>query len=110
MLSSKRYIIEVEGDPTRKGIVGACQLADCSIEEMQVAKAGLIFIIYSKSGKRQINSFKAKVEVIRRRCPHLSSIQVVTDEDFKQGKGLEIRSTGKKKGAFDKKLQEGRVL
>ena|ERR1019366_4307290 len=92
-----RYIIEVEGDPVRKAIVGACLLADCSVEEMQSTRAGLIFIVYSKSGKRQLNNFKAKVELIKDRCPHLSSIQVVTDEDFRRGKGFEIRSAGKKK-------------
>jgi len=91
-----RYIIEVECDPTRKAVVGACLLADCSIEEMRAAKAGLIFIIYSKNGKRQINNFKDKVKIIRRRLPNLSSIEVVTDEDFKQNKGLVIRATGKK--------------
>ena len=98
--SNVRYIIEVECDPVRKAMVGACLLADCSVEAMQHTKAGLIFVIYSKSGKKQINNFKDKVEVIRHRCPHLSSIQVVTDEEFKQGKGFEIRSTGKKKNAF----------
>lgn len=91
-----RYIIEVENDPVRKAIVGACLLADCSLEEMQAARAGLIFVVYSESGKRQISNFKDKVEVIRHRCPHLSSIEVVTDEEFKQGEGFEIRSTGKK--------------
>lgn len=104
-----RYIIEVECDPVRKALVGACLLADCSLKAMQDAKAGLIFIVYSKKGKTQINDFKAKVELIRNRLPHLSSIRVVTKEDFKQGKGFEIRSTGKKKNAFDKKLQKGRV-
>lgn len=104
-----RYIIEVEGDPVRKALVGACLLADCSLEAMQEAKAGLIFIVYSEIGKKQINDFKAKVELIRNRLPHLSSIEVVTDEDFKQDKGFEIRSTGKKKDAFGKKLQEGWV-
>lgn len=102
-----RYIIEVEGDPVRKAIVGACLLADRSVEEMRAKRAGLIFIIYSKGGKKQINDFRAKVEVIRRRLLHLSSIQVVTDADFKRGKGFEIRSTRKKKDAFDKKLREG---
>src|ERR1700738_3882788 len=48
-----RYIIEVENDPTRKTIVGACLIADCSVKAMQDATAGLIFIVYSKSGKRQ---------------------------------------------------------
>jgi hypothetical protein len=86
-----RYIIEVENDPMRKAIVGACLLADCSLEQMQDATAGLIFIIYSENGKKQISNFKDKVEVIRDRCPHLSSIQIVTREDFGQGKGFEIR-------------------
>jgi len=86
-----RCIIEVENDPMRKAIVGACLLADCSLEQMQDATAGLIFIIYSENGKKQIKNFKDKVEIIRSRCPHLSSIEVVTDEDFKQGKGFEIR-------------------
>jgi hypothetical protein len=95
-----RYIIEVECDPVRKAIVGACLLADCSVEEMQDAAAGLIFIIYSEKGNEQIDDFKNKVEIIRDRCPHLSSIQIVTDEEFKQGKGFETRSTGKKKDAF----------
>lgn len=90
------YIIEVECDPTRKAIVGACLLADLSIEEMQAAAAGLIFIIYSKNGKKQIANFRAKVKIIRRRLPHLSSIRVVTDEDFRCRKGFEIRSTAKK--------------
>jgi hypothetical protein len=72
------------------------------------AAAGVIFIIYSKSGKKQINNFKDKVELIRHRCPHLSSIQIVTDEDFKRGKGFEICST-RRKEAFDKKLQEGLI-
>jgi hypothetical protein len=85
-----RYIIEVENDPMRKGIVGACMLADCSVEAMQLARAGLIFIVYSKSGKQQIKNFKDKVEIIKHRCPHLSTIQVMTDEDFKQGKGFEM--------------------
>ena len=102
------YIIEVECDPVRKAVVGACLLADCSIEEVRAAKAGLIFIIYSKNGKKQIDNFRAKIEVIRHRLPHLSSIHVVTDEDFKQGKGFEIRSTDKGRAAFDKKPQEGR--
>jgi hypothetical protein len=84
----------------RKAIVGACLLADCSVEEMQDAAAGLIFIIYSEKGNEQIDDFKNKVEIIRDRCPHLSSIQIVTDEEFKQGKGFETRSTGKKKDAF----------
>ena len=97
-----RYIIEVECDPVRKAIVGACLLADCSIEEMQETPAGLIFIIYSESGKKQISNFRAKVELIRCRCPHLSSINVVSYEEFRQGKGFEIRSIGRKKDASDK--------
>ena len=99
-----RYIIEVENDPVRKAIVGACLLADCSIQERRGKPAGLIFIIYSENGKRQIKNFKGRVEDIRHRCPHLSSIEVVTYEDFKQGKGFEIRSTCKRK-SLDKKLQ-----
>ena len=74
---------------------------------MQVATAGLIFIIYSKSGKRQINNFKDKVEVIRRRCPHLSSIQVVADEDFKQGKGFEIRARLARRTASTRSYRKG---
>jgi hypothetical protein len=91
-----RYIIEVENDPTRKAIVGACLLADCSLAEMQTATAGLIFVVYSENGKHQINNFREKVKVIKDRCPRLSSICVVTDEDFKRGKGFELAICKKK--------------
>jgi hypothetical protein len=87
-----RYIIEVEHDPIRKAIVGACLLADCSVEEMKGEPAELIFIVYSESGKRQISNFIQKVDVIKKRFKHLSSIRVVTDEDFKHSRGVAIRS------------------
>ncbi len=90
-----RYIIEVENDPMRKVIAGACLLADCCLEKMQKAKAELLFIVFSKNGKQQIKSFRNKVDFVRHRLPHLSSIQVVTDKEFKQGRCFEIRSTRK---------------
>jgi hypothetical protein len=79
-----RYIIEVENDPMRRSVVGACVLADCSIEIMQTTPATLIFVVYSEIGKHQIGNFKNKVETIKHRCPHLS-IRVATDDEFKQG-------------------------
>jgi len=85
-----RYIIEIECDPVRKALAGACILADCSIEVMQTAKAGLIFIVYSPEGKRRFKDFVKRVEILKPRCPHLS-IQVVRDEDFKEGKDFEIK-------------------
>jgi len=92
-----RYIIEVENDPMRKAIVGACLLADCSVKEMCSEPAALIFIVYSEIGRRQIKNFKDRIEVIKGRLTHLSSIQAVTVEEFKRGKGLEIRPTRKKR-------------
>ncbi len=86
-----RYIIEVENDPMRKVIAGACLLADCSLEKMQRAKAKLIFIVYSKDGKQQIENFRNKVNFVQHRLPHLSSISVLTEDEFKRGKGLETR-------------------
>jgi hypothetical protein len=90
-----RYIIEVENDPMRKVIAGACLLADCCLEKMQKAKAELVFVVFSKGGERQIENFRNKVEFVRHRLPDLSSIQVVTDKEFKQGRGFGIRSTRK---------------
>jgi len=90
-----RYIIEVENDPMRKAIAGACLLADCCLEKMQKAKAELLFIVFSKNGKQQIENFRNKVDFVRHRLLHLSSIQVVTDKEFKQGRGFETRSTRK---------------
>ena len=86
--------LKFEVDPVRKALVGACLLADRSVEEMQAAKAGLIFVVYGDEGKRQINNFRDKVKVVRRRFPHLSSIEVVTQEDFEvHGVGVTQHST-----------------
>lgn len=80
-----RYIIEVENDPTRKSIVGACILADASIKALgQSVKPKLIFVVYSSEGIRQIANFVAKVEIVKPYCKCLGSINVHAVEDFKR--------------------------
>jgi hypothetical protein len=78
-----KYIIEVESDPTRKSIVGACILADASLKELN-SRAQLYFVIYHQDGIRQIHNFRTRVEIAKRYCGNLHVINVVSFEEFKK--------------------------
>ena len=80
-----RYIIEVEGDPVRKAIVGASVLADYSIAALnQRTRPILIFVIYSEQGIRQIRKFAEKLEITKKYCTHLEDVQVHPEAHFKE--------------------------
>jgi hypothetical protein len=78
------YIIEIENDPVRKALVGASLLADASICELkQIKIPKLIFIVYSKEGLRQIPNFVEKLNIAKRYCQNLSSIEIYSENEFK---------------------------
>ena len=78
------YIIEVENDPVRKALVGACILADYSIKALrQQAKPILIFIVYSEEGIRQMGNFRDKLEIAKEYCKDLSDVRIYTEKEFK---------------------------
>ncbi|MBI4483114.1 MAG: hypothetical protein HY652_09510 [Acidobacteria bacterium] len=69
----------------RKALVGACVLADYSVKAMrQRTRPALIFVVYHENGKKQIGNFREKLVIARKYCRNLSSIQVVTDDEFKE--------------------------
>jgi hypothetical protein len=77
------YIVEVEGDPVRKALVGAMVLADKTIAAMkQAAKPTLYFVIHHPNGLRQIENFRSKVELTREYCRHLANVQVITGDEL----------------------------
>ena len=79
------YIIEVECDPMRKVIVGACVLADASIKELhQQVKPKLIFVVYTEQGIKQIGNFKDKIDIAKPYCQALGEIKVVSRADFEK--------------------------
>lgn len=78
------YIIEVENDPIRKGMVGASILADYSIRLMQKTKPTLMFVVYSKQGVRQISNFLEKLKIAKKYCSTLKDIKAYSISDFKK--------------------------
>ena len=78
-----KYIIEVESDPTRKSIVGACILADASLKALN-SRAQLYFVVYHQDGICQIHNFRAKVKIAKQYCGNLHGINVVSFEEFKK--------------------------
>jgi hypothetical protein len=79
------YIVEVEGDPMRKSIVGASMLAEASVHALdQHVRPTLIFVIYKPEGIKQMHNFLAKVEIIKPYCHALRDIQVVEENEFKR--------------------------
>jgi hypothetical protein len=77
-----KYIIEVEGDPTRKAIIGASILADASLRVLNET-ARLYFVIYHPDGVRQIQNFRAKAEIVKQYCRNIDEIKVISFEEFK---------------------------
>lgn len=80
-----KYIIEVENDPVRKALVGACILADYSIAALgQRCKPALLFVVYTEQGIRQIPNFIDKLQIAKQYCPHLERIEIYSEADFKR--------------------------
>jgi len=80
-----KYIIEVENDPMRKALVGACILADYSIAELkQRLKPKLIFVVYNEKGIRQMHNFTAKIIIAKEYCLYLRNIEIYSENDFKK--------------------------
>lgn len=79
------FIVEVEGDPVRKSIVGASMLAEATIHALdQHVRPTLFFVIYKPIGIKQIHSFLAKIEIIKPYCHALRDIQVLPEAAFKK--------------------------
>jgi hypothetical protein len=78
-----KYIIEVEGKPTRKSIVGACILANDKLKTLN-STAKLYFVIYLPNGVSQIGDFKAKVKIAKQYCGNLDTIKVIPIKEFKK--------------------------
>ena len=82
-----KYIIEIENDPVRKALIGASVLADYCVTIMnQMKKPRLIFIIYADSGIRQIPNFQKRLDVAKKYCKNLQSIDIYSEDDFKKQK------------------------
>ena len=78
-----KYIIEVEGDPVRKVIVGASILADASLKALK-KKGNLYFVIYDPKGIKQIHNFQSKAKIAKEYCCNLNKIYVLSFEEFKK--------------------------
>ena len=80
-----KYIIEIEGDPVRKSLVGASILADASIARLkQKIKPKLIFVIYDQKGIKQIHNFLIRTKIVLSYCVNIDDILIRTEDDFKR--------------------------
>lgn len=80
-----KYIIEVENDPMRKQLVGASILADASVKELnQKSKPKLIFVVYAEQGIKQMQNFKAKLEIAKQYCDYLEDVEIYSKDEFEE--------------------------